>query len=443
MSEWKEYKFSELCTITRGASPRPIHSFLSDQGMPWVKISDATSSSSKYIEKTVEKIKNEGVPKSVKVFKGDLILSNSATPGLPKIMAIDACIHDGWMLLRDFRHITKEFAYWVLLNERRFLVHQGTGTVFVNLKTDILKNYKVKIPDISTQNKIVKILNSLDDKIQLNTQTNQTLEQIAQTIYKSWFVDYEPTRAKAAVLAAGGSKADAESAAMTTISGKSAAELATLKQQQPARYQQLADLAAAFPAVLTPTDDFGEIPAGWEIKKVGDIAKIVKGKKPKNIYPSQEDNFLPHILVAALEGKYTEFCETTKMTTSKITDTLVLMDGSASGKISIGHHGVVGSTLAKMELFDDKYWAILYQLLKSKEKDIQDNTTGTSIPHADKARINEYSLSVCEGYILDFYNQFFEKSLFQSIKNRKQSNLLESIRDTILPKLLSGELKQE
>ena len=96
-----------------------------------------------------------------------------------------------------------------------------------------------------------------------------------------------------------------------------------------------------------------------------------------------------------------------------------------------------------MELFDDKYWAILYQLLKSKEKDIQDNTTGTSIPHADKARINEYSLSVCEGYILDFYNQFFEKSLFQSIENRKQSNLLESIRDTILPKLLSGELKQE
>ena len=251
-------------------------------------------------------------------------------------------------------------------------------------------------------------LKTIDDKIQLNTQTNQTLEQIAQAIYKSWFVDYEPTRAKAAVLAAGGSMAEAETAAMTAISGKTATDLATLKQQHPARYQQLADLAAAFPAALVPADDFGEIPAGWKMKKVGDIAKIVKGKKPKNVYPSQEKDFLPHILVAALEGKYTEFCETSKMTISKTTDTLVLMDGSASGKIAIGHHGVIGSTLAKIELLDNKYWAILYQLLKYKEKDIQENTTGTSIPHADKARINNYSLVICDDYSLSFYNHFFE-----------------------------------
>ena len=279
-----------------------------------------------------------------------------------------------------------------------------------------------------------------DKKIQLNTQTNQTLEQIAQALYKSWFVDFEPTRAKAAVLAAGGSAADAETAAMAALSGQTPAALAALAQQNPARHQQLATLAAAFPSALVSIDGYGEVPQGWEVKKVGDIAKIVKGKKPKNVYPSQENNLLPHILVAALGGRYVEFCKIEKMAISEITDTLVLMDGSASGKVAIGHHGVVGSTLAKMELSNRKYWAILHQFLKMKERDIQDNTTGTSIPHADKARINNYSLIVCDGFILDYYNQLFENTLFQSIHNRKQNHLLENIRDTLLPKLLSGEL---
>lgn len=341
--------------------------------------------------------------------------------------------------------LDKEYLYFLLRSKeyRHHIVSSATGTTVKHTSPSRIMSFKFELPNLEKQKKIANYLMSLDDKIQLNTQTNQTLEQIAQAIYKSWFVDYEPTRAKAAVLAAGGNKEEAETAAMTAISGKTAAALASLKQQHPARYQQLADLAAAFPAALVPADDFGEIPEGWEVKKVGEIAKITKGKKPKNVYPSQESNLLPHILVAALEGKYTEFCETTKMTVSKITNTLILMDGSASGKIAIGHHGVVGSTLAKMELFDNKYWAVLYHFLKSKEKDIQDNTTGTSIPHADKARINDYSLSICDGYILDFYNQFFKKSLFQSIENRRQSYLLESIRDTLLPKLLSEELKQE
>ena len=340
--------------------------------------------------------------------------------------------------IADFR-----FVFYLLKLYKENIKGLATGAAQQNLSATTVKGFTFNFPPLVEQQEIADFLFGIDDKIQLNTQTNQTLEHIAQAIYKSWFVDYEPTRAKAAVLAAGGNKEEAETAAMTAISGKNAAELAALAQNNPARYQQLATLAQAFPAALVPTDNFGEIPEGWEVKKVGEIAKITKGKKPKNIYPSQESNLLPHILVAALEGKYTEFCETTKMTVSKITDTLILMDGSASGKIAIGHHGVVGSTLAKMELFDNKYWAVLYHFLKSNEKDIQDNTTGTSIPHADKARINDYSLSICDGYILDFYNQFFKKSLFQSIENRRQSYLLESIRDTLLPKLLSGELKQE
>ena len=118
-SEWKKYKFKELCSIVRGGSPRPINSYLSESGIPWVKISDATSGSAKYINSTKQFIKVEGQSKSRKVYPGDLILSNSATPGLPRFMNIEACIHDGWLLLRDFVNLDKEFAYWLLLCERK------------------------------------------------------------------------------------------------------------------------------------------------------------------------------------------------------------------------------------------------------------------------------------------------------------------------------------
>src|SRR5699024_12851066 len=84
--KFKEVKLEDICTVQRGASPRPIKDYVVDKGIPWVKIADATADSSRYISRTKEYIKREGKEKSRPVVKGDLILSNSATPGLPKIM---------------------------------------------------------------------------------------------------------------------------------------------------------------------------------------------------------------------------------------------------------------------------------------------------------------------------------------------------------------------
>ncbi len=189
MSKFVRVKFSELCEITRGASPRPIIEWISLSGIPWVKISDATKSDSKYIDDTNEKIKNEGASRSVEVFPGDLILSNSATPGIPRFMRIHACIHDGWLLLRNFRNIDKDFCYYLLLAERNKLIQQGNGSIFTNLKIEILKNHVVNLPPIPEQRAIAEVLSSLDEKIELNRRMNHTLEQLAQAIYKHMFVD--------------------------------------------------------------------------------------------------------------------------------------------------------------------------------------------------------------------------------------------------------------
>ena len=93
--DWEITSIGGVCLIRRGASPRPIQNFLSSSGIPWVKISDATSQKTMYIDFTNEYIIEKGRSNTVIVKSGDLILSNSATPGIPKIMRIEAGIHDG------------------------------------------------------------------------------------------------------------------------------------------------------------------------------------------------------------------------------------------------------------------------------------------------------------------------------------------------------------
>ena len=114
-SNWELKSIGQICSVKRGASPRPIHEWITEgDGIPWVKISDANSGQGNFIQKTVSKIKNGGNNHSVEVFPGDLILSNSATPGIPRIMDIYACIHDGWLLLRDFKDVKKEFLFYLV-----------------------------------------------------------------------------------------------------------------------------------------------------------------------------------------------------------------------------------------------------------------------------------------------------------------------------------------
>ena len=312
-----------------------------------------------------------------------------------------------------------------------------TGAVQKKISQKALNSMELNyFEDPMIRRKIVESLLGLDKKIELNTQINQTLEQIAQTIFKSWFIDFDPVYAKANALASGQTLEQATQAAMTVISGKNTQELHRLQTANPEQYQQLWEIAEAFPSGV---DEEG-VPMGWESKKVGEVAKIVKGKKPKLISSEPDDGFLPHILMVSLSGKYTEYAQIDKSIVCDIFDTLILMDGAASGKIAIGHKGVIGSTFAKMELSENKYWALFNQFMFSKEQDIQANTTGTSIPHTDKARVLDYEIIVPCDVVLNYFTEMYKNILCSILNQRKNSFLLENVRDLLLPKLLSGEV---
>ena len=300
-----------------------------------------------------------------------------------------------------------------------------------------LADFEFIFPPKEQRKKAAALLNSYDQKIDLNTQINQTLEQISQALFKSWFVDFDPVRAKVQALSDGLSLEQAELAAIQAISGKTPEELTVLSQTQPERYDELAETAKAFPCEMVEIDGV-EVPKGWEVKPLGDLISFVKGKKPKAVSPNQEENMLPHILTSSLEGKYNEFCESNKLITVEYQNTIMLMDGSNSGRVAIGHNGVIGSTLAKINLENNKLWAIIYQFLKHKEADIQANTTGTTIPHTDKNRVNNYLMTIPNDFLLDKFTELFDNSLLKIISNRNQIISLETIRDLLLPRLLSG-----
>ena len=189
--KWKSCKIGDVVSVRRGASPRPIKDYVSETGMPWVKIADATKDQTRFINFTNEFIKEEGIEKSVVVNPGDLIVSNSATPGLPKFMNIKACVHDGWLVFDSYNGILKDFLYYYFIVIRGQLVNQANGSVFKNLKTDIVRNFDINLPDLETQKKIVKILSQIDKKIEINIEINKNLEQYLFYIFDETFMNFE------------------------------------------------------------------------------------------------------------------------------------------------------------------------------------------------------------------------------------------------------------
>lgn len=267
--ETKTVKLEEVCEIRRGSSPRPISNFISkNSGMPWVKISDATSTNSKVISETSEFIKLEGVDKSVIVQKGDLILSNSGTAGLPKFMGIQACIHDGWQVLRNLKGITSDYLYYSLIYIRSYLLHHAYDSVMKNLTLDMVRNAEVRLPPLSEQKAIAHILGTLDDKIELNRQMNETLETMAQALFKSWFVDFDPVIDNA--LLAGNDIPD------------DLAERTELRQAQLDSGQAYtnSDINDLFPSDFEFTEELGWIPKGWEVSNINNEFEVTMGQSP-------------------------------------------------------------------------------------------------------------------------------------------------------------------
>ena len=161
--EWKT--LGEICTIVRGASPRPIKNYVTDdaEGVNWIKIGDVKPGD-KYITSCAEKITKEGAKKSRVVKPGDFILSNSMSFGRPYILNIEGCIHDGWLSISDFdEYVTPDYLYHILVSSyiQAVMAQRASfGGAVQNLNADIVRGIEIPIVSKEEQSKIVKILDN-------------------------------------------------------------------------------------------------------------------------------------------------------------------------------------------------------------------------------------------------------------------------------------------
>ena len=185
--EWKKCRFKDVVRLFRGSSPRPIIEYLTtdnEEGVNWVKIGDVPTSG-RIITSTEEKITKEGAKKSRHVYVGDLILSNSMSYGLPYIMGIEGCIHDGWFVLRDYeQNFNKDYLCNLLISDivQKQYKKIAAGGVVQNISSDLVNSVYISIPSLDEQRKIAGLLSLIDERIATQNKIIEKLQSLIKGI---------------------------------------------------------------------------------------------------------------------------------------------------------------------------------------------------------------------------------------------------------------------
>ena len=351
--------------------------------------------------------------------------------------------------------VDSDYIYYLLSQKssQEYFVNNSTGSANqVNINGNTILSLEVPCISFEESKKIAQILNAFDDKIQLNTQINQTLEQIAQALFKSWFVDFDPVRAKVQALSDGLSLEQAELAVMQTISGKTPEELTALSQTQPERYAELAETAKAFPCEMVEVDGV-EVPKGWVVSTISECSlKIQNGGTPKRSNLEYWENGDISWLSSG------EVCNNKVLVQSKeyITDlglkgsaaklippysTLVAIYASpTAGKCAFSGFETSTNQAVCAIIPKEEYTFFNYYHLQLQEKYFANQASGSAQQNISKKIIEETPVLIPNKVILKKFNLLAKPIMNKTIENLKENNNLERKRDLLLPKLLNGEV---
>ncbi|MBE2896385.1 restriction endonuclease subunit S [Pasteurellaceae bacterium HPA106] len=308
------------------------------------------------------------------------------------------------------------------------ITEQGAGAA--GIRGSELSKLEVPFVEKKIQDKVVDTLYSYDKKIQLNTDTNRTLEQIAQTVFQHWFIDFAPVRAKAQARAQGKSAVDIERAAMMSLSGKTADELTALATRNPTAYTDLQTLASAFPDELTTTEH-GEVPKGWEYKKITDVCNVVYGKGlPKN--KLKEHGFPVYGANGVIGYSENYLYEKPQV--------LIGCRGTV-GKVSICEPFSFVTSNSLVIEYEKSNISLYYLERFLKNKDLSVFSSGSVQPQITIQNISKLEILIPSKEVHSLFvkrvNNLYEKIYM----NNKENLSLGNTRDVLLPQLLNGEVK--
>jgi len=327
------------------------------------------------------------------------------------------------------------------------IVEQGAGAS--GIRGSDLAELEVPWVDPAIQKRVAKILRVLDDKIAVNRRINQTLEAMAQAIFKSWFVDFDPVKAKIAAIQ---QRRDPLRAAMTAISGKSDAELDALPPEQ---YEPLATTAALFPDQMEESE-VGEIPKGWACGALGDICSFTAGSAFKPEHQGSTEGDHPFIKVSDMNLTGNEvFIQSANNYVSKAQQSAMKaklhpLGATIFAKIGVALISNRRRLLTTPTIIDNNLMSaspiegkagpyFLYSMLSTI--DFNTLVSGTALPYLNVSDLKKIPIvrpqhSVGRAFEAKASPIF---SMMQTLA--AQSSTLATTRDTLLPKLLSGEVE--
>lgn len=388
MSEWKEMTLKELGTLARGKSKhRPRYAFhLYGGPYPFIQTGDVKAASRK-INNYNQTYSEAGLAQSKLWPKGTLCITIAANIAEVGILEFDACFPDSVLGFIPNQNITDtDFIYYSLVELKKELQALGEGSVQDNINLGTFEDFKIPIPPLSQQQRIAEVLSSLDDKIDLLHRQNQTLEQLAETLFRQWFV---------------------EEADDNWQEGK------------------LEDLCEIISSGGTPSTK-------QSVYYGGDV----------NWYSTKElnDNFLFESL-----SKITE--QGLLHSSAKLfpIGTVVIAIYAAP---TVGRLGILATEAAFNQaacglVADQKKCSkeFLYLFLKSQREELNQLATGSAQQNLNVGKIKNYPLLIPPKAVFDKLKAFAEP-VFQKIqKNTRQVKQLEQTRDTLLPKLMSGAVR--
>ena len=454
MSDWTTSKLSDVIEIIGGGTPKRSENKYWNGDIPWLSVADFNNDF-RYVNDSIEHITELGLQKSsTKLLDKDhLIISARGTVGCLAQLSVPMAFNQSCYGLNGKEGILDNgFLYYFLKNNISELKQKTHGAVFDTITRDTFEHIQISYPDLGTQKEIAKNLGNFDDKIQLNTQINQTLEQIAQALFKSWFVDFDPVRAKVQALSDGLSLEQAELAAMQAISGKNPEELTALSQTQPDRYAELAETAKAFPCEMVEIDGL-EVPKGWEVSTISECSlKIQNGGTPKRSNLEYWENGDISWLSSG------EVCNNKVLVQSKeyITDlglkgsaaklippysTLVAIYASpTAGKCAFSGFETSTNQAVCAIIPKEEYTFFNYYHLQLQEKYFANQASGSAQQNISKKIIEETPVLIPNKVILKKFNLLAKPIISKTIENLRENNNLERKRDLLLPKLLNGEV---
>ena len=457
-------KLKDLCLkIGSGATPKGGNNVYLDKGN-YSLIRSQNIYNEGFSEQGIVYISDADAKKleNVDVKEDDVLINitgdSVARVSLPNKKYLPARVNQHVSILRaNPEKLDFKFLKYVLVEksmQEYLLTLASSGATRNALTKAMLENIEIDLPSLNDQKRISNFLSKFDEKIQINTQINQTLEQIAQALFKSWFVDFDPVRAKVQALSDGLSLEQAELAAMQAISGKTPEELTALSQTQPERYAELAETAKAFPCEMEKIDGV-EVPKGWEVKPLPEIIDFLEGPGIRNWQYTDEEDGIKFINIRCIQNG-----DLTLTTANKITkeeafgkykhfqleeDDIVV---STSG--TLGRFAFVRKEHLPLSLNTS---VIRFRPIKNKstlgfiagfvenqlQHELEIRASGSAQRNFGPTHLKQISLLLPNFKLLELH-QKYASSLFEKRKQLlSEIDVLKDTRDLLLPKLLNGE----